>query len=228
MLQFSSKRHRQLMTASERALHDATESPEERESRIATTIIDDNKKYSEWELRHAKLLVPVAEHRAKKHQILEIRRADMQLVHRKALFRYLQTHDVRGERRKQLFRLFHSTLDFDEAVLTEHRQYMIAFSSGISTEHIVDVMLDNTTPYLVERYENLFGRYFEMKCFLAHARESSTTKLVRTSLRDAQGQLLRLKRQMETSLPTEASGSFERLELLNRSARLEPRNYLNN
>lgn len=227
MLQYSSKRHRQLMTASERALHDATESPIERESRISTTIISDHKKYSEWELRHANLLRPVAEHRAKKHQILEIRRADMHLVHRQAFFKYLQTHEVRGEERKQLFRLFHSTLDFEDAILAEHRQYMIAFSSGISTEHIADVMLDNVTPYLIEKYENLFGRYFEMKCYIANAGESSTTKIVRASLRDAQGQLLRLRRQMASSLPTEASGSFERLELLKRTDGLEPRNYLN-
>ncbi len=225
-MQYSSRRHRQLMTASERALQYATESSLPRESRIANTIIGDSKKYKEWELRHANLLLPVAEHSAKKHQILEIRRADVRLVHRRAFFRYLQNHEIRGERRKQLFRLFHTTLDFNEAILAEHRQYMMAFSSGISTDHIVEVMQDHTSTHLLERYEKLFGRYFEMKCYVASAGDSHTGKLVRASIRPAQSQLLRLRRHMETDLPSDNTGTFERLELLHRTALREPENYL--
>lgn len=215
------------MSASERALHDATESSIERESRIATTIIDDDKKYKEWELRHANLLLPVAEHRAKKHQILEIRRADVHLIHRRAFFKFLQTHDVRGKRREHLFRMFHATVDFDEAVLAEHRQYMMAYSSGISTEHIVEVMHDQVSPYLVERYEKVFDRYFEMKCYIASAGVSHTTRLVRATLRDSQGQLLRLRRHMETDLPLDNTGNFEQLDMLHRTGLAEARNYLN-
>ncbi len=96
MLRYSSNRHRQLMTESEYALQDATESPEPRESRIASTILDDDKKYREWELRHANLLLPVAEQSARKYQVLALRHADLHLIHRRALFNYLQTHAVRG------------------------------------------------------------------------------------------------------------------------------------
>jgi hypothetical protein len=152
------------MTASEYALHNAIESPEPRESRIAGTILGDDRKYREWELRHADLLLPVAEHRATKHQILALRNANVELVHRRALFKYLQTHQVSDERRQQLFRLFHATLDYNEAILAEHRRYMLAFSSGISTDHIIDVMRDDSSTYLLQNYERLFARYFEMKC----------------------------------------------------------------
>lgn len=227
MSRYSSSRHRQLMSASEYALLDARESPEPRESRIASTILEDDRKYKEWELRHADLLVPVAEHKATKYQILALRNANVKLVHRRSLFRYLQTHEVRPDRREQLFRLFHSTMDFNEAVLAEHRNYMLAFSSGISTDHIIDVMHDNASIYLLDRYEKLFGRYFEMKCYIASAGSSATTKLVRSSLRDAQGQLLRLRRRMETDLPTDNRKNFERQDLLNRTGRYEAQNYLN-
>jgi len=227
MLRYSSSRHRQLMTASEYALQDATESPVPRESRIASTILDDDKKYREWELRHANLLRPVAEQSARKYQVLALRHADVQLIHRRALFQYLQTHEVRGELRQQLFRLFHTTLDFDEAVLAEHRQYMLAFSSGISTNHIIDVMHDSSSTRLVEQYEKTFARYFEMKCFVATASDSDTVKIVHSSLRDVQGHLMRLKRRMETELPTERTGNFDQQELLARSGRYEIQNYLN-
>lgn len=227
MLQYSSGRHRQLMTASEYALHDACESSLPAESRIASTICGDNKKYREWELRHANLLLPVAEHKAKKYQILELRNANVHLVHRRAFFRYLQMHNVRGASREQLFRLFHQTLDFHEAVLAEHRQYMLAFSSGISTDHIIDIMDDDRSNILIDRYEQLFGRFFEMKCYLASAPETATSKLVRSSLRDAQGQLLRIRRRMETEVPRDNVGNFDTLEMLHRTGRFEAKNYLN-
>lgn len=226
MLRYSSSRHRQLMTESEYALQDASESPVPRESRIASTVLSDNKKYREWELRHANLLLPVAEQSARKYQVLALRHADIALIHRRALFQYLQTHEVRGELRERLFRLFHTTLDFNEAILAEHRQYMLAFSSGISTNHIIDIMRDDTSTHLVQQYETTFARYFEMKCFVATARDSDTVKIVRSSLRDVQGHLLRLRRRMETELPTERTGNFDRQELLARSGRYEIQNYL--
>ena len=226
MLRYSSTRHRQLMTESEYALQSACESSEARQSRIANTILGDYNKYREWELRHANLLRPVAEQKARKYQVLALRHADVQLIHRRAFFKYLQTHEVRGEQRQQLFRLFHTTLDFDEAILAEHRQYMLAFSSGISTNHIIDVMHDGTSTPLVEQYEKTFSRYFEMKCFVATARDSDCIRIVRSSLREVQGQLMRVRRRMETELPSERTGNFDRQELLARSGRYEIQNYL--
>ncbi len=226
MARYNSNRHKKLMDASEYALQDAAKSDQPRESRIASTVIDDSQKYREWEVRHANLLVPMAEQNAGKYQILALRKANMQLVHRRAFFNYLQTHPVSSEQREQLFRLFHSTMDLNDAILVEHRQYMFAFSSGISTHHIVDVMHNETSTRLVQQYENTFARYFEMKCFIAIAGSSSTRELVSASLRDAQGNLLRLRRRMETELPRERLGDFEQQELLARSGRYKIQNYL--
>lgn len=214
------------MNASEFALQDATKSALPREARIATTILDDDKKYKEWELRHAALLLPVAEHRQKKYQILELRSAEMQLVHRRALFTYLQTHTVSDKKRKELFRLYHTTLDFQDALLTEHRHYMVAVSSHISTDHIIDVMDDFTSTSLLEQYEKTFARYFEMKCYIACAHDSHTVALVRNSLRDLQAQLLRIRRRVLTSPPEPRKGSFEKHELLSRTGSYEVQNYL--
>lgn len=216
------------MNASEYALQGAAESELPRESRIASTIIGDYQKYREWELRHANLLLPVAEQNAEKYQILALRKANVQLVHRRALFTYLQKRPVAVERREQLFRLFHSTLDLNEAILAEHRQYMLAFSSGISTDHLSEVMRDKTSTPLTSKYERTFSRYFEMKCFIASAEGNSTTReLVNASLRDLKGQLLRLRRRMETELPRARHGNFDQQELLARSGRYEIRDYLN-
>ncbi len=225
-LRYSSTRHRHLMEASEFALQEAAESSLPRESRIASTLLNDGRKYRHWELRHANLLLPVAEQRAKKRQIMELRRAELQLVHRRALFTYLQTHDLTDRQRQTLFRLFHSTLDYEEAILTEHRQYMVAVSSHISTDHIIDVMQDDSSGRLLQQYEKTFARYFEMKCYIASARDSHTVDLVRSTVRDLKGRLLRIRRRIETEYPDVDSSSFYQQQLLARSSRHEIRNYL--
>ena len=214
------------MEASELALQDATESPTERESRIATTILTDGGKYREWELRHADLLLPVAEHRAKKRQIIELRKAEIALIHRRALFTYLQTHQLNDAQRENLFRLFHTTLDYQAAVLTEHRHYMLAFSSHISTDHIIDLMQDETSVRLLRLYEKTFSRYFEMKCYIASSNDSHCVDLIRSSVRDLKGRLLRIRRRIETEPPTVDGSDFQQQALLARSARYEIRNYL--
>jgi hypothetical protein len=65
-----------------------------------------------------------------------------------------------------------------------------------------------------------------MKCYIASAGDSATTRLVRSSLRDVQGQLLRIRRSMETDLPRDNRNNFDRQELLSRTSRNEPQNYL--
>jgi len=227
MPRYNSRRHRQLMDVSEIALQDATESPSPREARIATTILSDSDKYREWELRHADLLLPVAEHSRKKQQIVALRNAKVQLVHRRALFRYLRAHDLHDDKRRQLFRIFHATLDYQDAILVEHRHYMLAVSSRISTDHIIDVMRDDTSNQLLRQYDELFARYYEMKCFLACARNSHCIDLVRQTLRDVRRELLTIRRRIETEAPTGNGGNFDREELLARSGRYEALNYLN-
>ena len=227
MPQYQSSRHRRLMDLSETALEDALASESARESRIAATILSDQQKYRLWEVRHADMLVPVARENRKKPQIIALRNAKVQLVHRRAFFRYLRAHEVQGKKRRDLFRLFHSTMDYNDAVLAEHRQYMVAVSSRISTDHIIDVMEDLNSTSLLRRYEKTFGRYFEMKCYIACATHSNTVTLVRQSLRELERELLRLRRAIETLEPSGNGGDFDRQELLARSGRYPVLNYLN-
>lgn len=227
MLQYHSHRHKQLMDASEFALQDASESTVERDSRIATTILGDSNQYRQWESTHANLLLPVAEQSRKKRQVVALRQAKVQLVHRRALFRYLRAHELRGEQRRTLFRLFHSTLDLNDAILAEHRKYMLSVSSRISTDHIIDVIDDIHSIRLVNMYEKAFARYFEMKCYVASSRNGECSRLVQQSMRELQGQLLRLRRRMETEPAAGGAENFDRQELLSRSGRYKALNYLN-
>ena len=227
MLRYSERRHKRLMDVSEYALQDAAEAATPRESRIATDVLADSRKYREWESIHADLLLPVAEQSRKKPQIVALRLAETQLVHRRAFFNYLRAHEVRGAARERLFRLFHSTRDFKDAVLAEHRHYMLAVSSRISTDHIIDVMEDSHSRQLLQQYERMFARYFEMKCYVACAGNTDTARFVLQSMRDTQTRLLELRRRIQTEAPAGSAGNFDRQELLSRSGRNPVLNYLN-
>ena len=226
MHRLSSRRHRQLMDESEYALHEASDSSFPLVSRIVSTLLQDGHIYGQWESQHANLLLPVAEHSKKKRQIMALRNAEVQLVHQRALFNYLRTERVRGEERRQVFRIFHSTRDYHDTVLAEHRQYMLAVSSRVSADHIVDVMHDPNSKNLLRQYEKLYTRYFAMKCYVAGMGDSRCVDLVRSGMGDAHDRLQQARRRGESEPPTNACGNFDRQEALARSGRYPILDYM--
>lgn len=215
------------MDASEYALHEAASSTRPRRSRIARTVVNEPHNYREWELRHANLLLPVASEKANKSQQRALRSTSIQIVHQTAFFRYLQAKPPNEKKRQQLFRLLHATKDLKPAMLFEHRQYMLAYSSRVSADHIVDVMQDELGSRYLQQYEEAYARCFEIKCFLATASTTGIMReLVYETYREARGNLLKLRRLLETEFSSESRHSFEKLELLSRSGRYKALDYL--
>ena len=226
MPKFNSRRHRKLMSESEYALHNASDSSSPGDLRIIDTVLQNSRLYRLWESRHADLLLPVAEHSHKKRQIVALRNAEVQLVHRRALFVYLRSNGVRGDARRRLFRIFHQTLDYHNAVLAEHRQFMLAVSSRISTDHLIDVMNDPQSKSLPRQYEKLYQQYFEMKCYVAGMGDSKCIGLVRLTMQDTREQLQQMRRRIESESPANGCASFDRQEPLARSGRYPMLNYM--
>ncbi len=226
MPRYNARRHQKLMDESEFALRDAADSSSLRVSRIVNTILQDNRKYRLWESQHANLLLPVAEHNNKKHQIIALRNVEVQLVHQRALFRYLRANEVHGVPRRRLIRIIHATLDYHVAVLAEHRQYMLAVSSRISADHLIDVMNDVSSKNLLHQYEESYARFFEMQCYVTGTGDSGCIELVRSTMDDARDQLRRVRRRIETEPPVSDGGSFDRQEALARSGRYPALNYM--
>ncbi|MDJ0700626.1 MAG: hypothetical protein QNJ07_12280 [Woeseiaceae bacterium] len=215
-----------MMHESEYALQSAADSPEPRIARIANTILDDSLLYSRWEATHANLLLPAAERRKNTAQLMELRQAEVQLVHRRALFHYLRKNNVTGPKRERIFRTMHTTRDFSDAVIAEHRQYMIAVSSHVSADHLIDVMKDVNSKRLLQMYEEAYARYYEMRCFIATADDGICSDLVRLAMRDAKRSLLRSQMRIKSELPVTHGGSFDREEALARSGRYPILDYM--
>jgi hypothetical protein len=226
MLQYQSRRHRRLMDESEQALVDASQSESSHESRISGQILADIKIHSLWEARHARMLLPVAEHRKKAQQIIQLRMLSTTLLHGRAFIEYIRDHEIRGDERERLFACHYSLTDYQNAVLAAHRHYMLSVSSKLSTDHLIDLMYDPTSHRLLQQYEKLYRQYFELASVMATSDDAFTTRAVAPLAQSAKNQLRRLRRKLETEPADSRCNELERQAALAQSGRHPALNYL--
>ena len=151
----------QLMTESERALW-RTESHPEYYRVAVSRLLEDGRQYQMWESSHARRMREVAGCSRTVHQAMALRHMAVRLIHRRGLVDYLRGQHIVGSHREQLFRMFYGCTDYREAVITEHRQYVVAASSGYCAEVLVDAVHDANGFKLLERYQNLYTQYFQI------------------------------------------------------------------
>lgn len=226
MLRYQSRRHRQLMNASEQALSDAVDGGGHRERRIAKRILGDSKSYRLWESRHADLVVPVAEQNKRAPQIFALRDIEVRLVHRRALIRHIRKHRIVGKKRDRLFSAFHGPMDTINAILAEHREYELAVSSRVSTDRLIDVMNDSVSVTLLSEYQTLYARYFELYCFMVSCDDSALADAAKMEMLSMKRRAVRLIRLLHTEKPDSGYSNFDRQELLARSGRYPILDYM--
>ena len=226
-LRYHSRRHRSLMRESEQALEDAVESPDARASRIARHVLTDSKVHSLWEARHAQLVLPVAEHNSRTPQIVELRRMEVALVHRRALVDYIGRYKLTGAKRDKLLSRFYGAKASLDAVLAEHRQYMLAVSSRVSADHLIDIMQDPFSRRFLEVYERAYNKYFELYCYVACTEDALMAEAVRPDMLRARERAKRIRERLVTAKPDNRRlYSFDRQADLARSGRYPIVNYM--
>lgn len=161
MARLQSLTFKRLMDESERALWRADCLPEYYRLPLRQ-VLHDCARYYSWEVSHARLMRRVARASQPIDQAFSLREATVRMIHRRGLFDYLRTHNVRGAARERLFEVFYGPMDFGEAVLCEHRQYLLAASSGYCGEVLVEAIHDRHGLGLLERYEEFYRDYFEV------------------------------------------------------------------
>ena len=226
MLRYQSRRHRYLMDESELALSDAANGARRREARIARQVLSDSKIYRIWESRHADLILDVAEHTRRSPQVFAMRDIEVRLLHRRALIRHIRKHRIVGVEREKLFSLFYGPRALSDAILTEHRQYMLAVSSRVSTDHLIDVMRDSMSWALLNHYEDIYSRYFELYCFIVNCEDEATVNAIKPMMLEMRRSALRLIKQIHTVPPDKGHFGFDRQRLLARTGRYPMLNYM--
>jgi hypothetical protein len=159
---------RGLMTESERALWRTDSLPAYYRSPVCQ-LLDDGRQYHLWEVSHARLMQQVARGAHPVGQALALRATSLSLIHRRGLFDYLRNHGVHGKVREGLFEAFYGPIDYRAAVLTEHRQFVLAASSGYCSDVLVGSIHDGEGARLIERYARLYRDYFEVFGFFVTA-----------------------------------------------------------
>ena len=226
MLRYQSRRHRRLMDESERALSEEAECGHRRESRIAREILEDHRNHRLWESRHAELLLPVSEEGRRAPQIFALRDVQVRLLHRRALISHIRENGLLGEQRDRLFTAFYGPRDKTNAILTEHRQYTLAVSSGVSTEHLVDVMDDSVSTMLFQEYERIYSQYFSLYCCMINCDDVETTDAMKPLLLDLRKRAFKMIKRIHSEKPEGPRASFERQAMLAQSGRYPMRNYM--
>jgi hypothetical protein len=226
MLRYLSRRHKTLMDESEQALFSAAQQDSGTDARIAKQIIGDSKTHGLWEARHAELVRPVAEQTGRTSQVFALRDVEVRLVHRRALIDHLREHRILGKERERLFEVFYGPREFQDAVLAEHRQYMLAVSSRVSTDHLIDVMSDPVSKKLLAEYEALYARYFDLYCYVVGSEDRACAEATKHLMINARQQAERLRRRINTVRPDGRAADFERQAVLARSGRYPVLDYM--
>lgn len=216
------------MQESEQALSDVADSAAERNGRIAKHILEDANIHRLWESRHAQMVLPVADCSRRAPQIVELRKIEVKLIHRRALIEHIRRNKVSGELRDKLFARFYGPKDCRDAVLAEHRQFMLAVSSHVSTDRLINIMFDPVSTDLLNLYEGVYNRYFELYCFSACSTEQYIVDAIRPTMLDEREKAMRIRARLERAAPSEHSASFDRQAALARSGRYPVLNYMLN
>lgn len=194
---------------------------------IAAQILTDPKKLRSWEANHARLLEPVAEHRRRKAQIMELRCLDTRLLQQSSLIRFIRSSGVTGETRERLFSIFYGPKDTVDAILTEHRRFLLAKSSQFSVDHLLHLMHDSTGDRLLKLYASAYANYFSLYCHFRCNDGSIMGEAVGPAMIDARKCVERLRERLLREEPKPSHLSFDDEALLAESGRYEALNYLN-
>ena len=226
MLRYQSRRHQRLMDESEQALLDATDAKSRRESRIAEYILSDPNMHRLWEARHAELVRPVAEQRKRAPQVFALRDIEVRLIHKRALINHVRQHRLRGPERDLMISTFYGPKEIRDAILIEHRQYMLAVSSHLSTYHLINVMYDPPGHRLLRQYETLYTDYFDLYGYVVRSQDAAWADAAKPLMTDAREQLARVRQHINSEPPDNRHADFDRQALLARSGRYPILDYM--
>lgn len=154
-----------LMRESERCLQDAARAGDERQQFVAERILGSVNLWCQWEVEHKALVREVASFTGTDAQSMALRSAALGLIHRKALFEYLRTNRLRDAARRRVIGYFRGSLQYTDAVISEHGHYLRSAGSHLCAHHLgVAVLMDGTFQSPVARYEELYTEYFQAFC----------------------------------------------------------------
>ena len=219
--------HARLMRESTARVEAALKHGEGSEQLIARRILESASSWELWERAHSHLMRPVAACSARRSQVEALKQTAFKLLHGKALFQYLRQGEVRGEERVRLIAHFRPGRSYEAAIVAEHGAYLRKAMSFLCANHLgADVVHDPAFLDPMQRYEELYGEYFDLYCrsLIGSAEEVGSQRALlpllkhqlgehRAAILDPRAAQPFLKREAELRRPT---GDTQRLQALRR------------
>lgn len=135
------------------------------EDLVARRVLESPVAYRRWSGEHDRLMRAVSVHARVEQQVVQLRTTALNLIHRKALFEYLQERQLTGRKRRRLFELFYGCRDYCNAVLAEHGTYVRSSSSYLCAQYLAEhLMHDAAAADPLALYEERYRQYFRAFC----------------------------------------------------------------
>jgi hypothetical protein len=137
---------------------------------VATRLISHPETFQRWEIEHGQLMSRVSSHTWIHRQAIALRSTAMTLLHRKAVFEYLQERQLTLQQRRRLMAMFHSLQDYSASLIAEHASYLRDASSYWCSHHLARrLMKDGVFAEPLYLYEERYSDYFRVFCDVALA-----------------------------------------------------------
>jgi sugar diacid utilization regulator len=132
---------------------------------VATRLITHPESYRRWEAEHAQLMIRVSSQNYLHRQAVALRATALTVLHRKAVFEYLQERQLTLAQRHKLMAMFHSLKEYSASLVVEHGNYLRGASSYWCSHHLARRLIkDGVFAEPLHLYEERYADYFRVHC----------------------------------------------------------------
>jgi hypothetical protein len=157
------------MRESENSVQETASFGPEVAQRICANLLADRPRYATWVASQDWRMWRVARGKQRERQLIDLRLAATEQIHRAALVGYLRDNNIVGRERSVVLREFYGPLDSACAILAEHRSYTRAVSSRLCAIDLLTLSHDSFGVRLIGDYEHEYAIWFAMHCDRARA-----------------------------------------------------------
>ena len=153
------------MEESELCVAEAAKSGTPAQVLVASRLMSHPQTYRRWESEHFQLMRRVSSHTYLNRQVTALRSTALTLLHRKAVFEYLQERQLTRPQRQRLMTLFHSLQDYSASLIAEHGNYLRGATSYWCSHHLARrLMKDGAFAEPLHLYQERYTDYFRVFC----------------------------------------------------------------
>lgn len=197
------------MREAERSVHEHAQFGTGDSHSVCQQLVSRQPRYTLWMARQDREMTAIAAARRRELQITSLRALAVQQIHRAALVRHLRANQITGNERNLLLQEFFGPRDPECAVLTEHRNYILAASSQVAATDLLELTGDRYGIRLVSQYQSDYALYFAMYCDRARAVQDGRSYLLEGLIPEIRDEATRVRKKLLSGdrLPIRARSS---------------------